>query len=77
MRPLSTRRDTLFLVDYEACTAVFSVAKRLKTSRGRLFIKSEESRHTRISDFQKETTSEQSLPVQEFDIDFNSLLILT
>ena len=33
--------------------------------------------HTHFSDFPEETTSEQSLPVQKFNTDFISLLLLT
>ena len=46
----------------------------MKTPKGRYFTKSEENCHTCISVCQKETTSEQSLPVQKFNTDLISLL---
>ena len=53
-----------YLVVYEACTVVSQLLNAYKTQREGNS-QSLRSRHTRISDCQKETTSEQSLPVRK------------
>ena len=54
----------------------FSVDKCPETRKERQFMKSKETRHTRISDCRKETTSEQSSSVAKFNTGFISHLPL-